>query len=194
MFQWIKSVVARILNWDRTQSFTCGSALDTPDLETRQTSGPQPSLSTSDLERSKAHLKRWEDERMFPYFDNAKPPRLTIGVGRNLSDKGIRPDESEFMFRNDLADAERVLGAYDWWADLDPVRRCVCLSMVHNVGPSFPAKWPKFDFAMSLEDHTAAAFELKDSTWFTQVGRRGPEIVEMMKTGEWLSDEVLEAG
>lgn len=150
----------------------------------------------SDLEEiggdARAHIRRWEGERLKPYLDTVG--KITIGVGRNLSDRGISRDESDYLFRNDIADALDVCRDAGYWADLDAVRRCCVLSMALNVGPGFMSGWPRFHAAMAVKDYTAAAFHLKDSLWFTQVGRRGPEIVDMMKMGEWLSDEVIRAG
>lgn len=39
--------------------------------------------------------------------------KLTIGVGRNLEDKGISEEEALFLLRNDIAEAELQLTQYD---------------------------------------------------------------------------------
>jgi hypothetical protein len=68
-------------------------------------------------------LIRDEGLRLRPYMDSATPPRITIGVGRNLSDVGISKDEAFRMLHNDL---ERVTADLDqhlpWWG-LDLLER-----------------------------------------------------------------------
>jgi GH24 family phage-related lysozyme (muramidase) len=71
-----------------------------------------------------------------PYFDTAEPPRLTIGVGRNLSDVGLR-DEAEalYLLRRDIDAIERELDRlWPLWRHLDDVRRDVVFSMAFNLG------------------------------------------------------------
>ena len=46
-------------------------------------------------------IKICEGTQLEPYLDTVG--KLTIGIGRNLSDCGIRLDEAELMFQNDLA-------------------------------------------------------------------------------------------
>ena len=51
-------------------------------------------------------LRHHEGVRHKPYYDTATPPKLTIGVGRNLDDNGLSDDEIEQMVRDAEANAE----------------------------------------------------------------------------------------
>jgi lysozyme len=53
---------------------------------------------------AKAQLKVDEGVRVKPYRDSLGI--LSIGVGRNLEDRGLRPSEVDFMLDNDLDEAE----------------------------------------------------------------------------------------
>ena len=81
-------------------------------------------------------LVEHEGMRLDLYRDTASPPRWTIGVGRNLSDVGLR-DETEalFLLGRDL-DAIRAELDHAWphWRQLDEVRAGVVLSMAFNLG------------------------------------------------------------
>ncbi len=51
-------------------------------------------------------LTRHEGRRAFPYTDTAG--RLTIGVGRNLTDRGLADDEIDLLLANDIALARAI--------------------------------------------------------------------------------------
>ena len=47
----------------------------------------------------------------------------TIGVGRNLVDRGLTDEEVDFLLSNDIALVETELDkAMPWWRDLDEVQ------------------------------------------------------------------------
>ena len=53
---------------------------------------------------------RHEGIRLDVYEDTADPPRLTIGIGRNLSDVGLRSEaEARYLLANDIAATKRQL-------------------------------------------------------------------------------------
>lgn len=54
--------------------------------------------NTTDL--AKALIEHHEGRRAHPYTDTTG--NLTIGVGRNLSDRGLSADEIDLLFANDL--------------------------------------------------------------------------------------------
>ena len=51
-------------------------------------------------------LERHEGRRAFPYLDTVG--KLTIGVGRNLSDRGLSEDEIDLLLASDIAIAEEA--------------------------------------------------------------------------------------
>lgn len=132
-------------------------------------------------------LVRHEGLRLKPYHDNANPPRLTIGVGRNLDDVGISQDEADLMLNNDIARAIKDLNDHlDWWNSLDEARRGVLLNMTFNMGISRLLKFQKMLAALQTGDYQKAADEMTNSEWYKQVGVRALELVNQMRTGDML--------
>ena len=123
-----------------------------------------------------------EGMRLKPYRCTAG--KLTIGVGRNLEDKGITYDEAMFLLRNDIAEVTAQLERFDWFRALGPVRRKVLVDMAFNLGMAGLLGFQKMIAALARGDYKAAADEMVDSAWYHQVGTRARRLVEMMRTGE----------
>src|SRR5690554_1361645 len=136
----------------------------------------------------------------------------TVGVGRNLEGKPLRPDEQEyilgcrglkpdevieileergitkdealFLLRRDIEDAVQDLKNFDWFEALDPIRRKVVIDMRYNLGPTRFRGFRKMIAALARGDYKTAAAEMVDSKWFYQVGTRARRLMEMMRTGK----------
>ena len=60
--------------------------------------------------------------------------KLTIGVGRNLDDRGITPEEARYLLRNDIARVQADLDKHlPWWGGLSQIRRAVMIDMAFNL-------------------------------------------------------------
>ena len=110
--------------------------------------------------------------------------KLTIGVGRNLDDKGISKEEALFLLANDIEDAIKDLSNFDWFEDLDPVRKKVVIDMRYNLGPTRFRQFKRMIAALAAGDYKAAADQMLDSRWARQVKTRADRLAEMMRTGE----------
>lgn len=129
-------------------------------------------------------IRLHEDERLKPYKCTAG--KTTIGVGRNLDDVGISPEESAFLFENDLRRVEGELNrAFPWAKNLDPVRHAVLMDMLFNLGLARLRGFRKFLSAMEQRDWTRAAIEMEDSLWYRQVKTRASRLQKMVLTGSW---------
>ncbi len=132
-------------------------------------------------------LRLHEGERRKPYRDTVG--KLTIGIGRNLDDKGLRRDEIEYLLANDIADARRELDRYlPWWRGLDPIRQRVLIDMMFNMGPGGPQRGGLLSFVNTLSNirqgrYAEAADMMLASKWAQQVGRRAVRLATMMRTG-----------
>ncbi len=116
-------------------------------------------------------LVRDEAVRLKPYRCTAG--KLTIGVGRNIEDRG-----------NDIAICESELTAVlPNWRDLSDTRQRVMLNMVFNLGRDRLSKFTKFIGCMKMGDFEGAAKEMMDSAWATQVGQRAVRLRDMMLRG-----------
>lgn len=135
-----------------------------------------------DIDAFKDHLVWAEALRLYPYRCSAD--KLTIGVGRNLDDKGISKDEAFYLLESDIADVLEDCGRLDYFNSLDPARQLVVADMVFNLGLARFLRFVKFNAALAIHDYTLAAHEMKDSRWFTQVGRRAKKLHKIMLEGE----------
>lgn len=125
-----------------------------------------------------------EGMRRKPYRCTAG--KLTIGVGRNLDDRGISPDEAMYMLANDIKDARRELSAaFPWFDKLDDVRQAVLIDMCVNLGLSRLQGFRNTLALIGVGKYEAAAQEMLNSKWAEQVGRRAQRLSRMMATGRW---------
>lgn len=128
-------------------------------------------------------LRLHEGERLKPYRCTAG--KLTIGVGRNLDDRGITAEESSYLLANDITREERaLLNALPWVAQLDEVRQRVLLDMVFNMGLGGLLQFKNTLATIKAGDYQRAASMMLDSSWATQVGQRAERLSRMMATGK----------
>jgi len=129
-------------------------------------------------------LIRDEGLRLHPYTDTVG--KITIGVGRNLTDVGITAAEAQMLLSNDIAVASaRLEDAFPWASGLDYVRRSALINMAFNMGIGGLSKFPKFLAAMQAADWKAARNEMLNSLWASQVGARAQRLAIQIETGEW---------
>ena len=127
-------------------------------------------------------LSRDEDVRTKPYKDSVG--KLTIGVGRNLDDKGLSKAEINILLNNDINGCESDLDReMPWWRQLSDNRQRVLLNMCFNLGiPRLKGfKSMLRDIQNGLYDQ--AAVEMIDSLWARQVGGRAVRLAKLMKNG-----------
>ena len=131
----------------------------------------------------------------------------TIGIGRNLEDRGITKEELEWMDIPNMAivhtegiteaDAmylaqndvqiveEELVRAHPCVDKLDNVRQLVLMDMAFNMGVPRLKKFVKMWNAIHEERFDLAAEEMLDSRWASQVGMRSIKLSEAMKTGSF---------
>jgi len=113
--------------------------------------------------------------------------KLTIGVGRNIEDRGITEDEARYLLKNDIKIVEdELLEKKPVVAGLDAVRQRVLVDMGFNLGIPTLLKFQNMWAAIEEEDFERAAEEAMDSRWAKQVGRRAERLCQAMATGEWV--------
>ena len=108
---------------------------------------------------------------------------LTIGWGRNL-ENGIRLDEAELMFKNDLEQTISELQQCDWFTMQPPGVRNALINMNFNLGITKMNGFKKMIAALKAKDYTTAAAEALDSTWAKQVHQRATDIAVMIREGK----------
>lgn len=136
-----------------------------------------------DRSKIKEDLRRDEGIRRKPYVDTVG--KVSIGVGRNLTDIGLSSAEIEVLLDNDLDAAETDLDRnIKWWRDMpEPASRALA-NMAFNMG------WPRLsqfkDMLSHLRVHAydRAADAALDSKWAGQVGERATRIATLFRTAK----------
>ena len=126
-------------------------------------------------------LEDHEGRRAFAYRDTVG--KLTIGVGRNLTDRGLEEGEIDRLLANDIAVAAAacadIFGPdFRGWPQS---RRHALISMAFNMGGPRLAGFRRMRAAIAANDWTAAAAEALDSRWAAQTGRRAQHIARMLR-------------
>lgn len=129
-------------------------------------------------------LTRDEGTRAFPYLDSVG--KTTIGVGRNLTDVGLSPEEISFLLKNDVDRAtSQLVSRLPYFPALDPVRQAVLVNMAFNLGFHGLEGFPKMLLAIAQGDWEGAASEMLNSKWASQVGARAERLAQQIRTGQW---------
>lgn len=166
-------------------------------------SSPAPARPDYDRRALAAELERDEGLRLKAYRCTAG--KRTIGIGRNLDDVGIRPDEQRrlglttakclstgitraeafALLESDIDDCEASLDRkLPFWRRLSPVRQRVLLNMRFNLGEA-----GLLTFKNTLRNIEAGAFAkaaagMRSSLWARQVGDRAERLARMMESGK----------
>lgn len=131
----------------------------------------------------------------------------TIGIGRNLEDRGISKEELDWMdypsidhvyewgiteadavylAQNDVQIVEdELLNAHPCLDRLDSVRQLVLIDMAYNMGVPRLCLFKKMWSAIHVDDFVTAAKEMLDSRWANQVKGRATKLANAMHNGEF---------
>jgi lysozyme len=135
------------------------------------------------LEEHKKFAEWAEARRNFPYEDSVG--KLTIGIGRNLEDRGLSDEEIDFLLSNDQEIVSKDIKAnLKFFNNLDPTRQLVVFDMVFNMGINRFLGFVNAIKALERGDYERAAREMQDSRWFRQTGRRARALVNAMYSGQ----------
>jgi len=109
----------------------------------------------------------------------------TIGIGRNLVDRGVTEEEARYLCNNDIEIVERELvQSFPIVSSLNDTRIRVLLDMAFNVGLPRLRGFKRMWAALDNQDYVEAAKEMLDSKWARQVKTRAYTLARMMETGE----------
>ena len=138
-----------------------------------------------DIDALEDQLIDHEGLELKPYHCTAD--KLTIGVGRNIQDRGITENEARYLLKNDIKIVEdELLTRQPVVAGLDSVRQRVLVDMGFNLGLPILMKFQNMWAAIEEEDYHEAARQMMDSRWASQVGRRAERLAQAMSSGEWI--------
>ena len=126
-------------------------------------------------------LLKHEGIRLHPYHDTVG--KLTIGVGRNLDDRGITTDEAMFMLNNDITDFTLQLSDRLYWFDAQPERvKLVLIDMAFNMGIGGLLTFKNTLEHIKNGNYKLASEEMLQSKWAKQVGNRARELSNILNT------------
>ena len=152
-----------------------------------------PGKRAVNLERILKSLKDEEGFRAFLYDDATGLPikrgsivkgNPTIGYGWNVTTSPMSESEASMVLGNRI-----VLAAKDAaslvpnWVTLNETRQDVLIDMAFNLGRNGLFAFKNMLRAVNEGRYDEAADEMMDSAWFIQVGKRGPLLVDRMRSG-----------
>lgn len=139
-------------------------------------------LNPETLKTLKQRLHLEEGFEQFPYRDQFG--YLTIGIGRNLSAKGLALDEALDLLQNDIAQADHeCFAAFPWYQTLDEVRKSVICDMCFQMGIDGLRGFQHALDCVKEGAYKAAAQEMRDSRWYKETPKRCESLARMMETG-----------
>jgi lysozyme len=128
-------------------------------------------------------LERHEGRRKFPYVDTVG--KLTIGVGRNLTDRGLSDDEIDYLLMNDVREVLADLATFPWYAGLPESAKKGIADLRFNLGPTKFRKWTATIRYLERGDLVGAARQFRSNTrYFRQVGSRAERIARLIEGTE----------
>lgn len=136
---------------------------------------------------AKSHLRqlliKHEDLKQYPYVCPAG--KITIGVGYNLTDRGLPlswiskqlDDDIDYFF-------DQLSKNFAWFDRLNEARKIALIDMCFNLGFKNFCEFKRMIYALQTKNFDKAAQEMLSSEWAKQVGKRAQELSEIVKTGE----------
>jgi lysozyme len=124
-----------------------------------------------DLDLVKKRLLDFEGMVLTAY--RCKSNLLTIGVGRQIENRGITEEEALYLLENDIKETIAQLDKH-WavWTSFPPKAQHVCVDLVFNMGINTFMSFRKTRSYMELGEWEKAGDELLNSQYAKQVGRR----------------------
>lgn len=136
------------------------------------------------LGRITSQLEKHEGLQLKIYF--CTKGKSTIGIGRNLDDRGISEDEARYMLNNDIVDMNNKLSScLPFYDALDDARQEVLINMAFNLGVHGLLKFKKTLQFIEDGEYEKASVEMLDSKWSTEVHNRANELSQIMKGGTY---------
>jgi len=133
-------------------------------------------------DKIEAQLIAHEGERLSLYVCTSG--KTSVGVGRNLTDKGISQEESRYLLHNDMNEciidlSQRVFP--EQFTDFpDGIQRAL-VDMRFQLGHTGFRKFKKMITAFRRRNLSEAIKQMKDSRWFYQVPNRANDLIQIVE-------------
>ena len=127
-------------------------------------------------------LIRDEGLRLKPYRCTAG--KLTIGIGRNIEDKGITESEARYLLNQDIFECKRDLESLFtnqvWMFFPEDVIR-VFVNMRFQLGGNGFRKFKRMITAARMHNWNEVARQMRDSRWYRQTTNRAERLIVMIE-------------
>jgi lysozyme len=134
-------------------------------------------------QKLKGLLIQHERYVQFPYTDTTG--HLTVGIGRNLDDRGVSTTEAFYLLDDDILYFTSKLNHFlDCFSHLSENRQIALIDMCFNMGVQNFLNFKEMIAALELHHYDVAADEMINSKWAKQVGERATTLANIMRTGE----------
>ena len=124
-------------------------------------------------------ILKHEGYRRFVYKDTMGID--TVGIGRNLKDKGISQAEALYLLEDDIAEVTKQLSDRLYWFDAAPDKvKLVMIDMCFNLGLAGFLQFHNTLEHLKNGDYKEASKDMLNSLWARQVGVRALEDAEIL--------------
>lgn len=128
-------------------------------------------------------LVQHESYKQFPYIDQTN--HITVGLGRNLTDRGISTTEAFYLLDDDIQYFySKLLHYLPYFAELSENRQIALIDMCFNLGLQGFLNFHGMLAAIQLHLYNQAAEEMLSSKWAEQVGERAHQLSNIIRTGQ----------
>ena len=133
-----------------------------------------------DLTQVRKRLIEHESLKLMPYHCTAG--KLTIGVGRNLDDRGISQATAEQMLEEDIDIVlDELAKALPFWEELKWNYKESLVDLAFNMGVPRLMMFKRMLAAIEADEPEKASAELLDSRYASQVGKRAQNIAALLR-------------
>jgi lysozyme len=159
----------------------CGRACDTAILYLHSEKKDFFMMTNEMLSKLRKSLIEHENFRNFPYIDTVG--KITIGIGYNLTDRGLDDEWINTQYVKDVDYFYKQLyDNFPWFMQLNEDRQIVLVDMCFMGWKKFLG-FGKLIQALDKSDYQKAAYEMLDSEWASQVKGRATKLAQGMLTG-----------
>lgn len=124
-----------------------------------------------------------EDKRNYPYVDSVG--KITIGIGYNLSDRGLPDSWINSQYIEDVDYFYKQFNeTFSWYKDLNEDRQIALIDMAFMGWKKFLEFHHLID-ALSKHDYVRAHDEMLNSKWAEEVKGRAITLANVILTGSY---------
>lgn len=121
---------------------------------------------------------------LVPYSDSKGYETVGYGhlvlPGEKFPDQ-MTPDQAESLLQEDYLKHKKHASNTPGWGDASPRQKRAMINLTFNMGAGWHKDWPGFTEAAKSGDFNRAADELVNSKWYSEVGTRAPDVVNLMR-------------